>query len=630
MSYTKTTWVQNNPPYINATNLNKMEQGVADSQSVPTISALGSVTGVSDGGLLRVQGYYSAGDGGGGLFRRHATASDTADSGTVFTSADGGRWKRIIEGPINVKWFGARGDYAKVSNPTSNDTAAFRAWATFITTQTINLSEFPDEASDMGVHAGHIPRGQYRITEEDAFMLTPAARTQGLTLSGDGEKLTRVFFDPPTVTGDMYLWRNADLAGDFGGYLTVRVRDMTFDFKSSNSVSFMLSSSEGGVQDYRFDNVTFLRYKYGLRLQGSNNNSEMVFHTCAMHGATTTFLYSETSDQFLNYDFFSTRFEPDYGNLIRFTKGGEVNVYGGSFIMTGAVPSVSAGTFFLIDSTSNFNGVCRFHCEGVRFEMRHANNRIIDSTWDIGTISFDTCDMTSHMDATYASTFTTARFQSTSYDGAMVSWTNCMLIGNHEYQYGSTTYQQHPIATYENVEWRGKVEAKDAIITTAGGGTPNAGGTPVVHFNNCRGETFGPQPRLLIYDTDHNWHLNSHATARRRTVSIKDGSGKNPTASGSVGIRLPLNAVITRVIFNAPAFGTSTQTGWSFTLRTTDGTPVTIDSIAPGTQLQLGFDRDTSMRFRCNTDARRNIDLVANASVDQSTNQFLCLVEYIG
>lgn len=33
MTYSKTTWVQNNPPYINATNLNKLEQGVADAHA---------------------------------------------------------------------------------------------------------------------------------------------------------------------------------------------------------------------------------------------------------------------------------------------------------------------------------------------------------------------------------------------------------------------------------------------------------------------------------------------------------------------------------------------------------------------------------------------------------------------
>lgn len=53
---------------------------------------------------------YVAGDGG-GLFRFDALDTTSPDNtGTVIVDAAGNRWKRQFSGPVNLKWFGARGD----------------------------------------------------------------------------------------------------------------------------------------------------------------------------------------------------------------------------------------------------------------------------------------------------------------------------------------------------------------------------------------------------------------------------------------------------------------------------------------------------------------------------------------
>ena len=58
-----------------------------------------------------VQGYYSAGDGGGGQYWYDSSDIASADNGgTIIVATDGGRWKLINQGMVSVKQFGAKGD----------------------------------------------------------------------------------------------------------------------------------------------------------------------------------------------------------------------------------------------------------------------------------------------------------------------------------------------------------------------------------------------------------------------------------------------------------------------------------------------------------------------------------------
>jgi hypothetical protein len=67
-------------------------------------------------------GMDSANDGGGGLFLYHSASTKTADDVTVITPDSGiGRWERVFSGPVDVRWFGAKGggttpDHAAIQN----------------------------------------------------------------------------------------------------------------------------------------------------------------------------------------------------------------------------------------------------------------------------------------------------------------------------------------------------------------------------------------------------------------------------------------------------------------------------------------------------------------------------------
>ena len=95
------------------------------------ITSLRANAGLYNKQVVNVLGCYSVGDGGGGVFYWDSTSSATETIGTIVrpTAIDvsaQGRWKRIYEGPLNVKWFGAKGD------GTTDDTAAFHAAITIV------------------------------------------------------------------------------------------------------------------------------------------------------------------------------------------------------------------------------------------------------------------------------------------------------------------------------------------------------------------------------------------------------------------------------------------------------------------------------------------------------------------
>jgi hypothetical protein len=89
---------------------------VAGAVSAATIDALRRLP-PRTGALAFVRGYWTADDGGGGLFRWDDAAT-AADDGGVSIQPEGsgrrgerGRWLRIIDSPfVNARWFGARGD----------------------------------------------------------------------------------------------------------------------------------------------------------------------------------------------------------------------------------------------------------------------------------------------------------------------------------------------------------------------------------------------------------------------------------------------------------------------------------------------------------------------------------------
>lgn len=75
------------------------------------INALRNNPGTQPNEVCCVLGYWSPGDGGGGNFYWDTNSSQNDNDGTIISAGSpAGRWKRLYEGEIDVKWFGIKGD----------------------------------------------------------------------------------------------------------------------------------------------------------------------------------------------------------------------------------------------------------------------------------------------------------------------------------------------------------------------------------------------------------------------------------------------------------------------------------------------------------------------------------------
>lgn len=461
-----------------------------------------------------------------------------------------------------------------------------------------------------------LPAGTFLISDDNPQLLSAtASRTRGLVIKGAGRGVTKVLFKPTVSNG--YLFYNNDK------WLSIHFEGITFIGDFTKSTNFMRSYSTGGAQNYTFDKCDFFDFQYGYKLEGTNVNSEMTWFHCGFYYNWGKVIYAESttaSDQFLNYNFYSCQFEAAQGDFLHFDKGGNINIWGGSFIHT----SATAGTFFRLKSGAHAYGVQRFLCIGARFEHKYNASALIECDWNDGVVSFINCDSSSQTGITGASTMHIAKFTSSNQKMPSIKFDNCSLMGQHEYVYNSSSYNYPHNVVYENCEFTNATKRSDFVVYTALG--TNSGGQPTINFRNCRGIL---NDRTQVWEGVYNFDKSSTAIISKKIVSIKDANSKFPINGGTVEVYLPLNAIITKITLYSPSGAVSEVDAATFSVQTFEATPTTLATIT-ATNHSQGFTLHQDTFFVCNADDKRHLKLVAGSDVSQYNGSALCLIEYIG
>lgn len=377
-----------------------------------------------------------------GVFRTETpTGGGGVGSGFIEDPADPGFYISDSGPLVNVKGFGAIGN-----GSTDDSTAIIAARDAVLSSRTGSpITDTPQTPTL------YFPPGVYKITTPDALLPTGGNAVLGYRIKGSGPQTTKILFQPSggssTLTNMNLMTAQGSAAPRLGG---LRIEDIWFDSNNTNaSFAYFHSNLSTYVQDTWFSDVRFSgTWKRILGLDGdatANLNSEMRFDRINTNGATfsSAFMYSGLTtpgsfaeqDQFLNYTFNDCKMEQVSGDTLVFDKGGFILVNGGSWIHSGA----AGGTHFKMGNYSHYDGMQVLRVNGVRFELRNTNSRVIDCSWRIGgKVTFDSCSDESfgnvyQLNGTGggATNYDTHIYRTPNNEGPLVRYQNCQLMCYH-------------------------------------------------------------------------------------------------------------------------------------------------------------------------------------------------------
>lgn len=191
-----------------------------------------NMAAVKDDDRAVVLGYYEPGDGGGGEFYYDADSEEQDNGGTIISpNKGGGRWKRLHNKYINIKWFGARGDGL------TDDTVSFVSSLSYI------------DSNDGGKLI--LPAGIYVITNTIRIpantILEGESRKNTVIKAGNGSDLEVIIPLQWEDMPDKYKLKvmlataSAGDDGDDAKIEGVEIKNLTVDYNSLPAGSYSVS-----------------------------------------------------------------------------------------------------------------------------------------------------------------------------------------------------------------------------------------------------------------------------------------------------------------------------------------------------------------------------------------------------
>lgn len=235
--------------------------------NVATIAALTALT--TRPTSVVVDGFYAAGDGGGGTFYWVAGSSATAVAGMVIspTSGTAGRYFRIYEGAVSVLWTGAKCDTTTSSNGTDNLAAFTAAVGIGAAVYVPGCSSQYKVSSQVALNNGQLMYGDGRTKSVIAVQSTFDLGQLGVIKMGTGEPGASVngigvyFYQPDTATrGSLINYPPAFWANNAS---RLRIDDVRC---TAAMVCLDMRGNAGGAMIGMIESSAF---NYSLRVDGS-------------------------------------------------------------------------------------------------------------------------------------------------------------------------------------------------------------------------------------------------------------------------------------------------------------------------------------------------------------------------
>lgn len=286
----------------------------------PAISDMAAlqITPVVDGQLIYLSGYETPVDGGEGQFigvTGAAPGTYTDNGGTIIvpSGSGGSAWLRVIEGPYNVKWFGAKGDGL------TNDAPAIQATFDAIeaTTNTI-VAYFP--TGTYKINTG-LTMNQYYCSIDGHATIDASsnATITALTITGDvAIETSNYYARRGTITGNMRFKGPGKSTASTGIYFNSSVVNSNAAAYLDNVAVF--SFGKGHYHNDRSHGFTGIRcetFDCGICLYSpvtvTDGGERMNYISCTFYNSDLAVSYAN-GDGTLNFD--SCSF--DY-NTLQFT-----------------------------------------------------------------------------------------------------------------------------------------------------------------------------------------------------------------------------------------------------------------------------------------------------------------------
>jgi len=602
---------------------------------VTTVDTVSDLTGLfescgQDVTTAIVLGYHEKNDGGGGVFAYNASRDGETDDGLVF---DG--WERtLVHRSLNVKWFGAKANVpgAYTADLVANNNAAFQK--TLLALQETGLQSGPSGNlfSNTAILGIFIPSGEYALGANGLFNgidngsvddpLLFDVVTRSITYFSDGNAILAF-----TNTGENeYAFKNDNVGQE------ITFRDITF-VGVSPATNFVFSDAQANAQDYFFDRCTFRgSFNRVFTIRGGPNgnlNSEWGFRKCAFFNSASVILDISDSDQFLNYWFDQTKFwMTGNSRVLRADNGGHfkfVNCDWSRF-----APTEETYLFELTDDLSNF-GVNDFRIINGRFEMQTEHARVLKSNWNMGNIEIS-ADFGQAINRPFFRNNVNGvkhfEFNLKRNTSVNISFDNSVMMGYHEYNYTSNSFEGTARASYNNCSFpvRNKL---DGFIRIDENGHFNRSGISFVEienaiFNDLR--AVAGQDLNLEIPSVHYLPIFSNRGLKQKYFKIgHPARGGNPIGGERFVLNFPEEAgsVITKVTWLLPEGRLTSFNNATFILEDLNGN----DIATVNGRLRDGYNEEDRVFVNVRNLPEGKLVLRA-ANANQTAPEFFCLIEY--